>query len=88
MPNTSTKYHERSKQQLRRAVYNHVSDLTSAYNVDHEKIESEFARVNMERENPAAAALELFDSLRLSSVPSEFETGRLHPPRGGFNLCW
>lgn len=35
---------------LRRAVYVHVSDLTSAYNIDHVKLEEELARVKTEQE--------------------------------------
>jgi hypothetical protein len=34
------------QQTLRRAVYVHVSDLTSAYNIDHSRLEEELARVN------------------------------------------
>ena len=35
---------------LRRATYVHVSDLTSAYNIDHAKLEEELSRVNAERD--------------------------------------
>lgn len=37
-------------QPLRRAVYIHVSDLISAYNIDHVKLEEELERVKTERE--------------------------------------
>ena len=89
MVKTSAQYQRRSEQKLRRAVYNHVSDLISAYNIDHEQLEKELARDNMERENPAA---EESGNRRSGSVPAELDTGasqkRLQPPRGGFNLCW
>ena len=90
MAKTSAQYQRRSEQKLRRAVYNHVSDLiTSAYNIDHEQLEKELARVDMERENPAAVKL---GNLRLDSILAELDVGdshkRLQPPRGGFNLCW
>jgi hypothetical protein len=35
---------------LRRATYVHVSDLTSAYNIDHSKLEQELLRVNAEQQ--------------------------------------
>lgn len=34
---------------LRRATYVHVSDLTSAYNIDHARLEQELSRVKAER---------------------------------------
>lgn len=37
------------KQPLRRATYVHVSDLISAYNIDHIQLEREIARVNEKR---------------------------------------
>jgi hypothetical protein len=71
--------------QLRRAVYIHVSDLTSAYNIDHGRLEEELARVKDDPGNP----LETIGS-RLG-VPTEldanFSQKRLQPPRGGYNLC-
>ena len=90
MAETSTQSQQRSQQHLRRAKYIHVSDLiTSVYNIDHEQLEKELARANMERENPAA---EESGNRRSGSVPAELDTGasqkRLQPPRGGFNLCW
>lgn len=41
---------------LRRAVYVHVSDLTSAYDIDHAKLEQELSRVRAQRDVTAAAA--------------------------------
>lgn len=37
------------RQPLRRATYVHVSDLISAYNIDHVRLEREIARVNSKR---------------------------------------
>ena len=37
------------RQPLRRATYVHVSDLISAYNIDHVQLEREIARVNLKR---------------------------------------
>lgn len=69
---------------LRRAVYVHISDLTSAYNIDHAKLEEELDRVKIEQEAPAAASPRL-------GVPTELDTSgsnrRLQPPRAGYNLC-
>jgi hypothetical protein len=69
---------------LRRAVYIHVSDLTSAYNIDHGRLEHELARVNDETKNK-------FFETPLQGVPTELDTGanqrRLPPPRTGYNLC-
>mgnify|MGYP005862319895 CR=1 FL=1 len=83
------------KPQLRRAVYVHVSDLLSAYNIDHAKLEEELLRV---KQNKTAAAVP--SSSETSSkgggsstlgVPTELDTNpnpkKLQPPRGGFNLC-
>jgi len=86
---------EQNRPALRRATYVHVSDLTSAYNIDHARLEQELTRVNAEREaaetskaqgiasaevDPTSAAD--FDSA-LVSAPQK----RLQPPRGGYNLC-
>ena len=68
-------------QPLRRAVYVHVSDLLSAYNIDHAKLEEELQRVK-----GCAGA-----STTAGGVPTELDTNsnpkKLQPPRGGFNLC-
>ena len=86
----STQSQQQRFQQHRRhrAVYIHVSNLLSNYNIDRKQLEKEFLRVNAERENPAPE----FDNLRLGSVPVELDTEasqiRLQPPSGGFNLCW
>ena len=70
---------------LRRAVYVHVSDLTSAYNIDHARLEEELKRVKMDREKPSEK------QTNYRGVPTELDTGlskqRLQPPRGGYNLC-
>ena len=42
---------------LRRATYVHVSDLTSAYNIDHAKLEEELSRVNAERDEGGGTSL-------------------------------
>ena len=49
-PSTSQGQHT-EQQPLRRATYVHVSDLTSAYNIDHEQLEREMARVYAKRNN-------------------------------------
>jgi hypothetical protein len=73
-------------QQLRRAVYIHVSDLTNAYNIDHARLEEELARARddfLPKDKSGASAS--------GSIPTELDTSlsqkRLQPPRGGFNLC-
>ena len=72
---------------LHRATYVHVSDLTSAYNIDHAKLEQELTRVKTERAGTAPTAT----SKNLDVEETELETvlpqKRLQPPRGGFNLC-
>jgi len=74
--------------QLKRAVYIHVSDLTSAYNIDHAKLEEELARVKAERESSLEEGKSRSDSL--GGVPTELDTSyptkRLQPPRGGNNM--
>lgn len=72
---------------LRRATYIHVSDLTSAYNIDHKRLELELARVKVPGSShypPAAQPSETpTDEASVLSQPQK----RLQPPRGGFNLC-
>ena len=78
---------------LRRATYVHVSDLTSAYNIDHARLEQELSRVKTDREAAAKSAMESGSEYgstaagdldaALVSVPQK----RLQPPRGGYNLC-
>lgn len=73
--------------QLRRAVYVHVSDLTSAYNIDHVKLEEELTRVNEELHNLEQENLVVRSNL--GGVPTELDTSykkRLQPPRGGNNM--
>lgn len=71
-------------QPLRRAVYVHVSDLLSAYNIDHAKLEEELQRVKAANAGTAATTT-------AGGVPTELDTNsnpkKLQPPRGGFNLC-
>lgn len=79
------------QQQLRRAVYVHVSDLTSAYNIDHARLEEELARVKAE-ERAREAEVDTTASVKMmGGVPAELDTGasqrRLQPPRAGYNLC-
>ena len=72
------------KPQLRRAVYVHVSDLLSAYNIDHTKLEEELQRVKKAQQASSSEPAPL-------GVPTELDTNpnpkKLQPPRGGFNLC-
>ena len=72
--------------QLRRAVYIHVSDLTSAYNIDHVRLEEELARVKAEFEHSSGEESSTRSSL---GVPTELDTSykkRLLPPRSGNNM--
>lgn len=73
-------------QPLRRAVYVHVSDLLSAYNIDHAKLEEELQRVKQGQTSAAASG-----AGASGGVPTELDTNsnpkKLQPPRGGFNLC-
>jgi hypothetical protein len=74
-----------AKAPLRRAVYVHLSDLLSAYNIDHSKLEEDLKRVKVKRDKTVAVG-----SSGLG-VPTELDTNssqkRLQPPRGGFNIC-
>jgi hypothetical protein len=78
-------------QQLRRAVYIHVSDLTNAYNIDHARLEEELARVKKNREKALTNEGAATSAAATGSIPTELDTSlspkRLQPPRGGFNLC-
>ena len=66
---------------LRRAVYIHVSDLTSsAYNIDHSRLERELERVKPDAP-PASVRTDLPTELVDTSAKK-----RLQPPRGGSNL--
>lgn len=69
---------------LQRARYVHVTDLTSAYNVDNTKLIQELERVKdlnvSDNEKPALLA---------DGVPAELDTSekkRLQPPKGGSNM--
>lgn len=79
---------------LRRAVYVHVSDLTSAYDIDHVKLESELSRVRAETASssstspPAAVAASATHTTTTEDIDaSSYPQKRLQPPRGGYNLC-
>lgn len=87
---------------LRRATYVHVSDLTSAYNIDHARLEQELSRVKAGRElldesivgastHGRQAKKPREDPGEESSTAADLETvmpqKRLQPPRGGYNLC-
>ena len=50
-PTTQSISQPTERQPLRRATYVHVSDLISAYNIDHIQLEREIARVNSKRSN-------------------------------------
>lgn len=67
---------------LRRAIYVHIADLTSPYNIDQSQLESELERAREEHERPVESG---------SGIPTELDTTvaqkRLQPPRGGYNLC-
>lgn len=93
---TSTEPGDHLRAPLRRASYVHVSDLTSAYNIDHGLLEQELSGTNSvsrtessERRasgkdshvDPNSVAVDLDVSLATTSQK------RLQPPRGGFNLC-
>lgn len=84
---------------LKRATYIHVSDLTSAYNIDHLKLEQELSRVKSGEVQTIPQAEEADSSVvtpvgsgsgdgdaSLASVPTA-QQKRLQPPRGGYNLC-
>jgi len=71
---------------LRRAVYIHISDLTSAYNIDHKKLEEELSRVKDgegKNSHGAESSHSPIDEGSEASIPQK----RLQPPRTGFNLC-
>jgi replication factor A1 len=80
---------------LRRAVYVHISDLTSAYNIDNAKLEEELTRVRKETlmaTNKSDDPGLVHAPTAMMGVPTELDTSassqrRLHPPRVGYNLC-
>jgi hypothetical protein len=88
---------DQTRPPLRRATYVHVSDFTSAYNIDHVLLEQELKRVTAESEegsltniksktddsdvDPSGVAPEL--DITLATNPQK----RLQPPRSGYNLC-
>jgi hypothetical protein len=48
IPSSSAQTLQPQRPTLRRATYVHVSDLTSAYNIDHSRLEQELSRVKNE----------------------------------------
>ena len=82
---------------LRRAIYVHVSDLTSSYNINHARLEQELARVKAESDasEPGATEIERETDLGGSqhaldidpALTQQHPQKKLHPPRGGYNLC-
>ena len=68
---------------LRRATYVHVSDLTSAYNIDHALLEQELTRVKAERETtepskPSGIGIPDVDA---SSPGADFDTALVSAPQ-------
>jgi hypothetical protein len=87
MSDISTNQPNTRAQQLRRAIYIHVSDLTSTYNINSSMLEEELIRVKAERENQLSQ--ENVSTRLFSGVPTELDTSskkRLQSPRGGSNL--
>lgn len=101
MSTPATSSTQQTRPALRRATYVHVSDLTSAYNIDHARLEQELSRVKAEREllGEGATTADRFAKKPREDDPTVGEEGtaadleavmpqkRLQPPRGGFNLC-
>lgn len=83
MMNESNQQAKPSRPPLRRAVYVHISDLTSAYNIDHKKLEEELSRVQIESDPTNVSAEPASDDASVASISQK----RLQPPRAGFNLC-
>jgi hypothetical protein len=84
---------------LRRATYVHVSDLTSAYNIDHARLEQEqLTRVKVEPEALSASTKTSDITVETAvdasgGASADVDTAlasappkRLQPPRGGYNL--
>lgn len=95
LPTTSQQQQTRPAAPLRRATYVHVSDLTSAYNIDHARLEQELARVKATRDastedNPPTitdADDEATQTADIDAAMVNLPQKRLQPPRGGYNLC-
>ena len=92
----STSQQQQQQVPLRRATYIHVSDLTSAYNINNERLEIEMSRVNAKRkkdQDRSSSNNESNDRPTQDKDPDLEIVGpiipqkRLQPPRGGFNLC-
>jgi hypothetical protein len=81
-----------SRMPLRRATYVHVSDLTSAYNIDHGRLEQELARAKADSESRQEPQSHEIDERRSPSPDGDVGLNspvqkRLQPPRSGYNLC-
>lgn len=48
LPSSNVASQQPQRPTLRRATYVHISDLTSAYNIDHARLEQELSRVKAE----------------------------------------
>jgi len=95
-PITPSTSQQQQQVPLRRATYIHVSDLTSAYNINNEQLEIEMSRVNAKRkkdQDRSSGNNESKDRPTQDKDPDLEKVGpiipqkRLQPPRGGFNLC-
>ncbi len=78
MSATATPSTQQPRPTLRRATYVHISDLTSAYNIDHARLEQELSRVKAERGQSGDAAVAAsisptHSALRSSSAASEVD---------------
>jgi hypothetical protein len=97
MTTAPTSEAELTRPPLRRATYVHVSDLTSAYNIDHALLDQELKRVKAEREEaslPKGTSNIGENEVDPSTVDTDLDVSigptsqkRLQPPRGGYNLC-
>ena len=85
MSSASQQQSHPQQQQLRRAVYIHVSDLTSAYNIDNTRLDEELKRVKSDRENAFEPKARVGASIEMDAASGTQK--RLQPPRGGYNLC-
>lgn len=92
--NSAPETEDQIRTPLRRASYVHVSDLTSAYNIDHRLLEQELNRTNSNSRAEVERANDADSQADKSTVAVEVDVSlasnsqkRLQPPRGGFNLC-
>jgi hypothetical protein len=70
---------------VRRATYIHVSDLISAYNIDHKSLEAEIARVRIERDagghNGTFSSSTISKSSQPASALTSVSVPALHEPK-------